>query len=266
LLQRHGIGIDKSLGQHFLIDNNALSAIVATAQMTREDTVLEVGPGLGVLTRALSDTAKAVIAIELDGRLIEVLKDNLANCSNVELIHGDALDFDFSTLPKSSLLVANLPYNIATMLIVRSLQSCMFKRLVFLIQREVAERLTAQPGEKSYGRLTLIGMHFGQAKIVRHVSRGSFLPAPQVTSSIVKIDINTEVRPDPSLFKLIGIAFRHRRKTLYKNLHLAGYEKSAVLEALSILSLDRNVRAEVLDLVTFRELWSLLHSIVISTV
>ncbi|UCH27965.1 MAG: ribosomal RNA small subunit methyltransferase A [Trueperaceae bacterium] len=264
LLQRHGIRANKGLGQNFLIDSNTLETIVATAEATSKDIVLEIGPGLGVLTRAMAVHAKSIIAIEVDARLIEVLKETLADLSNVELIHGDAMDYDFSGLPKRSLLVANLPYNIASTLIVRSLQSCKFKRLVFLIQREVAERLTAQPSEKPYGRLTLLCTHFGRARIVRHVSRSSFLPAPQVTSSIVRIDINPEARPEPGLFRLIGSSFRHRRKTLYKNLQLAGYNKETVLKALSKLGLDRNVRAEALELSTFRELWTLLHFKVLS--
>jgi 16S rRNA (adenine1518-N6/adenine1519-N6)-dimethyltransferase len=256
LLDRYNLRPDKAFGQNFLIDVHALSHIVEAAQISSEDTVLEIGPGLGVLTRELATRAKHVTTVELDKRLLPALEETLKDSSNLSLIHGDGLTFDFTTIPIGSLLVANLPYNVGTAILVRSLEASRFKRLVFLVQKEVAERLTATPGTKSYGALSLVVKYFGTAKRLTDVKPSSFFPAPEVTSSVVRIDINTTIQSNPALFDFIHTTFRHRRKTLKKNLTMAGFEGTQVAVILDQLGLTPDIRAEALSLENFQQLWA----------
>ncbi len=250
-MTRYGLRADKGFGQNFLVDAHALLEIVGAAELTKADTVLEVGPGLGTLTRDLAARAGRVLSVELDAKLLPVLAETLAGLENVELIHGDGLAFDLAQLPQNSLLVANLPYNVGTPILVRALESGRFKRLVFLVQKEVADRLKAAPGTPAYGALSLVVAHFGSAKTVRDVKPSSFAPPPEVTSSVVRIDVRPGATPDPGLFRLVHQGFAHRRKTLKKNLLMAGYPAPLVGEALAAAGLDPRVRAEVLGLETF---------------
>lgn len=251
LLERHGLRADKSFGQNFLVDIHALQAVVDAAELQGNETVLEIGPGLGVLTRELARRAGSVVSVELDRRLLAVLRETVGDADNVEVRLGDAMQFDLSLLPPDSLVVANLPYNIATGFIVRALESGVFRRLVVMVQKEVAERLVAAAGSDPYGAVSLIVAHFAQARIVRHVAPGCFYPPPEVTSSIVRLDVRPDARPQPELFRLVRDGFRHRRKTLAKNLRMAGYTRSAVSAALAAESLDPRIRAEQLDLAAF---------------
>jgi 16S rRNA (adenine1518-N6/adenine1519-N6)-dimethyltransferase len=260
LLERYQLRPDKSFGQNFLIDAHALAQIVDAAQVSAEDTVLEIGPGLGVLTRELASKAKHVTTVELDKRLLPVLEQTLKDFSNLSLVHGDGLTFDLTTLPIGSLLVANLPYNVGTAIMVRALESARFKRLVFLVQKEVAERLTASPGTKSYGALSLVVKYFGTAKRLTDIKPSSFFPAPEVTSSVVRIETDTNLQANPALFDFIHTAFRHRRKTLKKNLTMAGYEGDQILEVLEEFRLNADIRAEALTLKEFQGLWSTLEN------
>lgn len=260
VLERHGLEARKSFGQNFLVDQAALRAIVSAAEVARGDPVLEVGPGLGVLTAALLAAGAAVTSVELDARLLPHLREEfaeelaLAGPGSLELVHGDALTFDLGRMPARAKLVANLPYNVATPVVARALESGRFSRLVFLVQREVAERLAAAPGSSAYGALSLLVGHFGRTRVVRTVPPGAFLPPPKVTSAVVRLDTDPAATPDPGLFKLIHQAFAHRRKTLVKNLVLAGYERGVVEAALGELGLLPLVRAEELDLRTLRAL------------
>ena len=251
LLTRYGLRADKGFGQNFLVDAAVLSAIVGAAELTRADTALEVGPGLGVLTRELAARAGRVVSVELDGRLLPVLGETLAGLENVELVQGDGLTFNLSSLPEKSVFVANLPYNVGTPILVQALESTRFKRLVFLVQKEVAERLSASPSSPAYGALSLIVAHFGSVRRVRDVKPSSFTPPPTVTSSVVRLDVRLGANPDRQLFQLVHQAFAHRRKTLKKNLLMAGYPAAQVTAALAHTSLDTRVRAEALDLETF---------------
>lgn len=253
-MTRYGLRADKGFGQNFLVDAHALSDIVGAAELTKADTVLEIGPGLGTLTRELADRAGRVVSIELDARLLPVLAETLAGLENAELVHGDGLTFDLTQLPPNSLMVANLPYNVGTPILVRALESGRFKRLVFLVQKEVADRLKAAPGTSAYGALSPIVAHFGSAKTVRDVKPSSFAPPPEVTSSVVRIDVRPGAAPDPGLFRLVHQAFAHRRKTLKKNLLMAGYPAPLVGAALAAAGLDPRVRAEALGLEAFCEL------------
>lgn len=260
VLERHGLEARKSFGQNFLVDAAALRAIVGAAELAHGDAVLEVGPGLGALTAALLAAGAAVTSVELDARLLPHLREEFAaelahgGPGGLELVHGDALTFDLARMPPRAKLVANLPYNVATPVVARVLESGRFARLVFLVQREVAERLAATPGSSAYGALSLLVAHFGRARVVRTVPPGAFVPPPKVTSAVVRIDTDPAATPDPALFELIHMAFAHRRKTLVKNLVLAGYERGVSEAALADLGLQPLARAEELDLATFKEL------------
>jgi len=259
LLRRHGLTPDRGFGQNFLVDAATLTAIVDAAAIAPTDTVFEAGPGLGVLTRALAERAGRVVSVELDRRLVPVLAETLSGLGNVELVEGDAVRFDFGRLPEGALLVANLPYNAATAVVTRALESGRFTRLVFLVQREVAERLTAGAGTPAYGSLSLLVRHFGEARQVRRVPPGAFLPPPKVTSSVVRIDVRAGARPDPELFAFIRTCFAHRRKTLVKTLVMAGYDRARVEAALQRLGLTERVRSEQLDLDAFHDLMGLVQ-------
>lgn len=213
--------------------------------------MLEIGPGLGVLTYELAKRAGRVVSVELDARLLPALAETLGEFDNLDLVHGDGLEYDFSRLPQGSLLVANLPYNVGTPIVVRALESGRFRRLVFLVQKEVAQRFGASPSTPAYGALSLIVAHFGQARSVRDVKPSAFMPPPEVTSSVVRIEVDAEARPDPELTRLIHDGFAHRRKTLKKNLLMAGYPAQRVADALENAGLDPRIRAEALGIEAF---------------
>jgi 16S rRNA (adenine1518-N6/adenine1519-N6)-dimethyltransferase len=253
LLQRHGLRPDRAFGQNFLVDANALQSIIEAAELQGE-TVVEFGPGLGVLTLELARHAAQVISVELDSRLMPALHETLAGQPNVQLLNEDALEFDYSLLPPGALLVANLPYNVATPLIMAALESGSVKRLVVMVQKEVAQRIVAAPGQTGFGAFSLLISYHASARIVRDVAPGCFFPSPEITSSIVRLDVRSGVRPDPQLFALIHDAFRHRRKTLKKNLQMAGRDTAATAAALERLQLAPQVRAEELSLEQFRSL------------
>lgn len=260
LLTRHGLRAEKGLGQNFLVDSAALRAIVEAAQISPGDSVLEVGPGLGVLTLELALAGANVTSVELDERLRPVLEETLAplesveSAGTVEVIYEDALAFDLSRVPRGSKLVANLPYYVATPVIARALESGRFSHLLFLVQREVGERLTAAPGSSAYGALSLLVAHYGSARMVRTVPPGAFMPAPKVTSAVVLIRTRPGAAPHEELFELIQQAFAHRRKTLRKNLEYVGYDREAVNAALLELGLSGSVRGEELGLPEFERL------------
>ena len=255
LLTRHGLRADKSFGQNFLIDGNILEIIVEAAAVGVENTVLEIGPGLGVLTRALAEKAERVVSVELDERLLPLLEETTGYLSNVEIVAGDGLEYDMGQLPPESLLVANLPYNVGTPILLRALNSGRFKRIVVMVQREVAERLSAAPGSGAYGSLSPIVAQYGSVTRVKNVPPSAFFPAPEVMSSVVRVEVDPDARADPELTEFIYTAFRHRRKTLKKNLLIAGYDKVRVAGALEAVELDPKVRAEAVGLEAFRALW-----------
>ena len=257
LLERHGLYADKRLGQNFLVDAGLLDLIVRTAAPEPGQQVWEVGPGLGTLTRALANVGAKVTAIEKDERLRPVLKETLTE-SDVELHFGDALEFDWNSVPKSSLFVSNLPYNVATPLLSQLLKAGRFTRLVVLLQKEVAERLAAEPGSPAFGLLSLRAAHHARVRKVRDFPPQAFFPRPNVTSALVELKHNGNP-DDPALFDLIEAGFSQRRKTLRKNLEQAGWPRERILNALEELGLDPRVRAEQLSIDKFRKLAGLLN-------
>ncbi|HLR46951.1 MAG TPA: 16S rRNA (adenine(1518)-N(6)/adenine(1519)-N(6))-dimethyltransferase RsmA [Deinococcales bacterium] len=258
LLARHGLAPDRGFGQNFLVDRATLAAITGAAGLGPADTVLEFGPGLGALTVELAARAGRVLSVELDRRLVPVLEETTGHLDNVTVLNEDALDFDYSVLPDGSRLVANLPYNVATPLISRALASGRLATLTVMVQKEVAERLAARPGEAGFGAFSLITAHFADARVVRVVPPGCFFPPPKVTSAVVHLTVRSGVKPAPELFGFVYAAFSHRRKTLRRNLIMAGYPVETVLRALEAAGLDVRVRAEELGLDTFRLLHGLL--------
>jgi 16S rRNA (adenine1518-N6/adenine1519-N6)-dimethyltransferase len=254
LLARHGLAPDKGFGQNFLVDRRALAAVVDAADPPAGATVLEVGPGLGALTRALAERGARVLALELDARLLPALRETTDAYPSVEVRRMDAMRFDHAEMPEGSYLIANLPYQIATALLAEALASRRYRRIAVLVQREVAERIVAAPGETGFGAFSLVCRHWAEARIVRTVAPGCFLPPPKVTSAIVRLEPRPGVGPDPDTFALIRDGFRHRRKTLRKNLRAAGHDPAGVDVALEGLGLDPRIRAEALDLAQWRAL------------
>lgn len=251
VLARHGLSADKGFGQNFLVEPGVLRSVVDAASIQPHHTVLEVGPGLGTLTRELAARARRVVALELDRRLIPVLEETLAGLRNVEVINVDAMRYDLGVLPAGSVMAANLPYNVATAVIARALESGRFERLAGLVQLEVGERLVARPGEGAFGSLSLLVAHYADTRLVKTVPPGAFFPPPKVRSAVVSLEVRGDAEPRPDLFTLISAAFAHRRKTLKRNLLMAGYEAEGVDTALADAGLEPKVRAEQLGLPEF---------------
>ncbi len=256
LLSRQGLRLKKGFGQHFLVDPNLLAFIVRSAGVGPGDRVYEVGPGAGALTLSLAEAGAEVVAVEKDLRLAPLL-DAVLPQDRVEVVFADALGFPWDEVPEGSLFVSNLPYNIATPLLVRLLTSRRFRRLVVMVQREVARRMMARPGERDYGILSLRIAHHATVEKLRDVPPAVFFPRPEVTSTIVRIEPKG-VADDPLLFSLIEAAFRARRRTLVNNLEAAGYDRIEVLSALTLLGLDPKVRGEALSLAHFKRLRTIL--------
>ncbi len=257
LLRQHGLRPDKRLGQNFLIDAAALRKIVDAAEIQAEDTVLEIGPGLGSLTRHLAASARQVIAVELDGRLLPVLRQTLGDFPNVRVIQGDILQFDPDELmagspAESYRVVANIPYYI-TSAIIRHLLSAKIKPavLVLTVQREVAERICAAPGALSL--LALSVQVFGQPRIVAHIPAGAFYPPPKVASAVVRVELSPQPRIPPdqlnTFFRLAKAGFGQKRKTLHNALASGlGRSKDEIARLLDAAGINPQRRAQTLSL------------------
>ena len=279
-----------SLGQNFIIDEFLLEDIADESGITKDDLVLEIGPGNGALTRCLCDRACHVVAVEIDKSLIPLLKNNLKEYKNVTIINADFMELDFQTIlnefnsvrrgehcePVSHIkVVANLPYYITSPIINLLLLNPYISEMTIMVQKEVAERIVATPGGKDYGILTLACNYFASTEMIMMVSKNCFFPVPKVDSAVVhftkhSIETNTSTEGDNSrlgelyepdynhLFKLIKASFAQRRKKLLNSLTNAGYDKTAVSNALSRLGFDENVRAENLSLSDYKNLAELL--------
>jgi 16S rRNA (adenine1518-N6/adenine1519-N6)-dimethyltransferase len=244
LLSAFGLQADHDLGQNFLTDAQILDQIAYLGGAEVGRTVYEVGPGLGGLTAALCQRGAQVTAIELDRRLEPALRCSLEGLA-VDLRWGDALDFDWRGVPAGSLFIANLPYQVATPLLAQLLRSGRFAQLTVLLQREVAERLTARPGERPYSALSALALLCGGARVLRHIPPGAFFPVPKVTSSLVQL--RDPHHPGEELEAFLQLAFHHRRKTLRNALGLSGYRSGQLQAAWERLGLPAAVRAEQLS-------------------
>ena len=250
---------NKRLGQNFLIDQNIVRKIVAAAELRPDDTVLEIGPGRGILTDALSDVVRRVVAIEIDAELYAMLQARRAEWRNVELICADALAHPFESLPAGAVVVANLPYYISTPLLFKLLaHRPRFARLVLMLQNEVADRLVARPGDDDYGILSVMIQYAANVTKAFKVSAHCFRPRPEVGSAVVVVHPKPESLLSPAeearFAAVVKGAFAHRRKTLVNSLRDEGYEPSEVSEALAALQVVPTVRAETLRLEQFIQL------------
>ncbi|HAG06720.1 MAG TPA: 16S rRNA (adenine(1518)-N(6)/adenine(1519)-N(6))-dimethyltransferase [Peptococcaceae bacterium] len=270
LLTRYGIVPRKSLGQHFLVAAPVLDKIVGSLAAGAGDTVVEIGPGLGVLTQRLAATGASVIAVELDGRLLPVLRETLAPYRNVRVLHGDALEVDFQALAaahggKTPYKVAgNLPYNITGPLVARLLREpYSIERLVLMVQKEVADRFVAQPGTRDYGSLTVLVRYRTHCRVVAGVSRRCFYPPPEVASAVVQMVVREEppaaVLDEHLFWRVVRAAFAQRRKTLKNALRAqmgmdTGYWERVLAQA----GIDPQRRGETLSIGEFAALTNVL--------
>ena len=267
ILSRHGFSFSKALGQNFLINPSVCPRM---AQMCHPDiegdfAVLEIGPGIGVLTKELAQVAKRVISIELDTRLLPILQETLSEYPNVTVINGDAMKLDLAAILKQHadglpiVVCANLPYYITSPLLMRLLESRLpIEAVTVLVQKEAAVRLCAQPATRECGAVTLAVRYFAEPEILFSVSRGSFLPAPKVDSSVIRLrlrkDPPADIADEALFFRLVHAAFGQRRKTLPNSLAAAGYTKDQIIRALQTAELSPTARAEELTLTQYAAL------------
>lgn len=255
ILQHHNIQPKKSLGQNFLFDLHVLGRIVAAADVTDADKVLEIGPGLGALTDVLAQTAVSITAVELDQRFFPILEAQLAPFNNVTLIHGDILDQNPSNLFNEPYkVVANVPYYI-TGAILRHLLSATHKPtcMVMTVQKEVAERITAVPPNMSL--LAVSVQYYGQAQIVDTIKAGAFWPRPDVDSAVIRIDINSQSLADEkTFFRVAKAGFSQKRKQLKNNLKQLGLSATKVAVLLENAAIDGRRRAQTLTITEWRQL------------
>ena len=263
VLDRHGFYFSKSLGQNFLIDGNTVRKIVYLAGITKEDCVIEIGPGMGTLTEELAINAKKVISIELDSRLKPILEETLAPYGNTKIIFQDVLKVDLKELIKTECeglnvkIVANLPYYVTTPIIAKLIESELpIESISVMVQKEVADRLIAKPGEKNSGAITYAISYFADAEKVLEVPNTSFMPAPEVNSSVIKLNIlrepSVKVKSEKMLFNVIKLAFAQKRKTLLNALTNGKLANKEEVEKMLIdLNLDLKIRGEKLSLQDF---------------
>ena len=263
VLQKTNFHFKKQFGQNFLIDPSVLEHILDYSEIDKEDLVIEIGPGIGTLTEALCEKAGFVIAIEIDEKLIPILKDNLSEMDNFFLLHKDALKVDFQKLlsehPEFSSVkvVANLPYYITTPILMSLLERKLsFRSITVMVQKEVALRMKAAPGTKDYGALSLAVQYYSKPEIVQEVPPHCFIPRPNVSSMVIHLQLHEKapvsVKDPALLFKTIKFSFMQRRKTLVNALSSGFHLDKKDLQALlSSLSYSENVRGETLSLEDF---------------
>lgn len=262
VLGRHGFKFSKSLGQNFLIDGNIVRKIVSESNITKDDYVLEIGPGMGTLTEELALNAKRVIGVELDKTLLPILDETLGKHDNVEIIYGDILDIDIESLIKEKFeggpikVVANLPYYVTTPIIGKLIeQNLNLESITVMVQKEVADRMASGPGSKVYGSLSVFVNFYCHPEIVVKVPKTVFMPQPKIDSSVIKLNLKKEL-PDidkDKFFKVVKAGFSKRRKTILNALSSYGFniEKEDIKLALESVNISPNERAEKLSLEEF---------------
>jgi len=271
IIGKYEFNFQKRLGQNFLIDPSIIDKIIQGAQITKSDTVLEIGPGIGSLTQILAQHARQVLAIEIDKKLVAVLEEVLEHEKNVEIIQGDILKIDLEELLEkegatSFKVVANLPYYITTPIIMNLLEkSPKVTTITVMVQKEVADRMVAVPGTKAYGSLSLAVAYYATIETVTQVPAQCFIPRPKVGSTVIKLtrkkNLETDFKEGELVFRLIRGAFAQRRKTFINsvvNSQKTPYTKDEIIAGLKALDLDVRIRGEALDLITFVELAKIL--------
>ena len=260
ICKRFDIKMSKKLGQNFLIKRGIVDEIVHAAELTPGEPVLEVGPGIGTLTQGLAQSGADVTAIELDRRLLEVLDTTLASYDNVRIVHGDVLKLDVPTIMnhKPFKVVANLPYYITTPIIMSLLESKLpIERLVVMVQKEVALRMVAKPGTKDYGALSVAVQYYTEPDIVLDVPPKSFLPAPAVTSSVIRCVLRdkppVDVIDEKLFFRVVKAGFAQRRKIFSNTMKTTGLSKDRIEELLAKANIDGQRRGETFTLQEFAD-------------
>lgn len=268
LIQKYQFVFQKKFGQNFLVDPHVLEKIIRAAQISKEDVVLEIGPGIGTMTQCLAETARQVIAVEIDENLIPILKETLRAYANVHVIHEDILKVDICALAqeyhggKPIKVVANLPYYITTPIIMGLFeQHVPIDSITVMVQKEVAERMQAGPGTKDYGALSLAVQYYAEAYLVANVPPNCFIPRPKVGSAVIRLTAHqtppVKVEEEKLMFALIRASFNQRRKTLHNGLNNSPeipYSKEEIGRALEDLGFSPSVRGEALTLGQFGEL------------
>ena len=270
VLERHGFTFKKSFGQNFLTDTNILQKIVDTAEIDKNVNVIEIGPGIGALTEFLAENAAEVMAFEIDERLVPILEDTLRDHDNVKVINEDVLKADLQTRVKEFenpnlpiKVVANLPYYITTPILMHLIESKIpFEEFVVMMQKEVADRISAEPNTKAYGSLSIAVQYYMTAKVAFVVPRTVFVPAPNVDSAILKMTRRkqplVEVKDEDFFFRVSKASFVHRRKTLWNNLtsHFGKSEevKNKLEQALENAAIKPSIRGEALSISDFARL------------
>ncbi|MBO5055005.1 MAG: 16S rRNA (adenine(1518)-N(6)/adenine(1519)-N(6))-dimethyltransferase RsmA [Lachnospiraceae bacterium] len=268
ILKKYNFNFQKRFGQNFLIDSHILEKIIASAEIAKDDCVLEIGPGIGTMTQYLAESAGEVIAVEIDKALIPILEDTLSSYNNVTVINEDILKVDIKKLVEEKnqgrpiKVVANLPYYITTPIIMGLFESHVpLKSITIMVQKEVADRMQVGPGTKDYGALSLAVQYYARPEVVAYVSPSCFIPQPNVGSAVIRLDRYekppVEAEDESFLFAIIRAAFNQRRKTLANSLgNAAGLNitRQQVMEVLEELGFNPSVRGEALTLEEFADL------------
>lgn len=271
IIDKYNFRFSKSLGQNFLIDGNIVRKICEEGEVSKEDDILEIGPGIGTLTEELSCKANKVVAVELDKSLFPILDETLAGCNNVEIVYGDILKIDLPKLfsekfeSENIKIVANLPYYITTPIIARLLEEELdIDSILVMVQSEVAERMKASPGTKDYGSLSVFVQYYTDPEIVLSVPKTAFMPRPNVDSAVIKLKIRKEkieLKDRKTFFKVVKAAFSQRRKTILNSLSSGlKTDKGTVRAILGKVDIDPKLRAENLTIEDFSKISAILPS------
>lgn len=266
ILNKYGLRANKKLGQNFLINESIICDIVKKANVTKDDAVIEIGPGLGSLTKELINNAKKVIAIELDPNMIDILKSRFGIFDNFEIIYGDVLKIDLQELIKdydSVKVVANLPYYITTPIIMKLLEDRLnIKSITVMVQKEVGERICATYKDKEYGAITVSVQYYSEPQIIIDVPKENFLPAPEVDSCVIRLDMRDKppvfLKDEKLFFRLVKGAFTQRRKTINNSLTCSGKSKEEISSVLEKLEIDSRLRAENLSIQQYADIANML--------
>lgn len=268
ILQKYGFVFQKRFGQNFLIDPHVLEKIIHASEITKEDLVLEIGPGIGTMTQYLAEAAREVVAVEIDDALIPILEDTLKEWDNVTVIHGDILKTDIAKIAEEKnggrpiKVVANLPYYITTPIIMGLFEGNVpIDSITVMVQKEVADRMQTGPGSKDYGSLSLAVQYYAKPEIAANVPPNCFMPRPKVGSAVIRLvrhkEKPVEVKDEKLMFRIIRASFNQRRKTLVnglKNSQELSFSKEQIEEAMTNCELPLNIRGEALTLEQFAKL------------
>lgn len=274
IIQKYNFNFQKKYGQNFLIDTHVLNKIIAAAQITKDDFIIEIGPGIGTMTEYLLESAREVVAVEIDHNLISILEETLSKYNNITIMNEDILKVDINKLVneknngKPIKVVANLPYYITTPIIMGLFESQVpIENITVMVQKEVAERMQADPGTKDYGALSLAVQYYAKPYIVANVPPNCFIPRPKVGSAVIRLTKHKErifdVTNEKLMFQMIRASFNQRRKTLVngiKNSSEIQISKEIMIQAMKEMRVSENIRGETLTLEEFARLSNIVDS------